>query len=113
MLFFKPGVGQVQQSYNAPIRGLIYADLRTGEISRLIIQAVELPSQFHTQENNTIIDYGDVRISGQAYTLPVAARVFVRADAQKNRNEITFVKHRKFEPDSILTIVSSRITFIQ
>ena len=111
--FLKPGVGQIQQSYNAPIRGLIYADPQTGEISRLVIQAVNLPSQFHIQEDNTIIDYGDVRISGQAYTLPVAARIFVRADSQKNRNEIAFVKYRKFEPDSILTIVSSRITFIQ
>lgn len=74
---------------------------------------MKLSPSFHIQEDNTVIDYGAVRISGQSYTLPVAARVFVRADAQRNRNEIAFVKYRKFDADSVLTIVNSRITFIQ
>ncbi len=109
--FMKPGVGEVQQSYKAPMRGSIYVDPATGVISRLIIKAVDLPENFHIKENNTIIDYNQISIENRPYTLPVTATVFVRAESQKNRNEISFVRYRKFNPESILTSVDSTITF--
>lgn len=109
--FTKPGIGQFQQSYTAPIRGSIYVDPATGVISRLIIKAVNLPSTFHVNENNTIIDYNEISIGGREYVLPVAAKVFVRADSQKNRNEISFVMYRKFDPESTFSTINSKITY--
>jgi hypothetical protein len=111
--FLQPGVGEMQQSYRAAIRGEIYADPWTGEIQRLVIRAVDMPAHFHVSEDNTIISYGQVSFEGRTYNLPVSAMVFVRARMQRNRNEIRFVNYRKFDSDSVITDVHSKITYIQ
>lgn len=111
--FLETGVGQIQQSYQAAIRGAIYADPATGEIQQLMIRAVDMPAHFHINEDNTIISYGPVNIEGRMYNLPVSATVFVRARSQKNRNQIRFVNYRKFESHSVMTEVHSKITYIQ
>ncbi len=111
--YMQAGVGEMQQSYKAAIRGLIYADPRSGEIQRLVIQAVDMPHHFHVDENNTIIHYGKVTIAGRTYNLPVSAVVFVQARSQRNRNEIAFLDYRKYDAHSVLTDVRSKITYIQ
>ena len=80
-------------------------------VTRLIISAVNLPSNFHIKENNTVVDYGKVSIAGREYMLPLTATIFVRADSQKNRNEISFVRYKKFDPESVFTTVNSKITY--
>ncbi len=102
---------QIQQQCMTPIRGFVYVDTQTGVISRLTIQAVDLPSDFHIKESNTIIDYKKVNIGSQAYELPVSAVMFMRADNQKNRNEISFIKYRKFEAESVFTYTESKIRY--
>lgn len=106
----QPGFGEVEQTCRAPIKGLVYLEAETGVISRLVIQAVNLPDTFHVKENNTIIDYDDVLIAGKKYRLPIHALVFVRTDSQINRNQIDFIKYRKFEAESVFTYTDSRIT---
>jgi hypothetical protein len=97
-----------QQTHNAAIRGLVYCDPSTGVISRLTIQAIDLPENLHIRESNTVIDYGVVNVGGGAYTLPTKALVFTRTDdGQKNRNEINFKNYRKFEAKSVLTFSDS------
>ncbi|HEX4166083.1 MAG TPA: hypothetical protein VHZ55_11475 [Bryobacteraceae bacterium] len=104
-----PDGRELQQSYNAPVRGLVYLDPSAGTIARLLIRAVNLPPAFHIKESNTAIDYGGVSIGGQMYTLPLRAVTFGRTDTQFNRNEIAFVKYRKFEAESVLTFTHSKI----
>ncbi len=99
----------MQQSLNSPIQGLVYTDPDSGQVARLIIQAVNLPAEFRIKESNTIIDYGSVGIAGRSYNLPVKALVFVRTKFEENRNEIAFVKYRKFEAESVLTFTDSKI----
>lgn len=118
-----PGEGEVRQRVIAPIRGLVYAEPETGVISRIAIQPVHLPEAFRLKESATVIDYGDVKIGGQSYTLPVKALAFVRGaidpipgsqqkpPVQKNRNEISFLNYRKFEAESVLTFSNSKITY--
>lgn len=105
------GGRDTQQTYTSAIRGLVYVDPDSGLISRLTIRAVNMPAEFHIKESQTIIDYGSVSIDGHAYTLPVEALIFVRSDRQKNRNEISFTKYRKFDPASVITSVDSTITY--
>ncbi len=103
----------MRQSYKSAIRGLIYADPHSGEIRCLVIRAVDMPSHFHVNENNTIIYYDKVNIAGRTYNLPAAATVFVRARSQRNRNEIAFVNYPKYDGESVLTDVQSKATYIQ
>ena len=109
--FAEPGIGDMQQSYKSPIRGLLYVDAETGLISRLMIRAVELPAAFRVKESNTIIDYGIVSIAGKAYTLPLRALMFTHSDYQRNRNEIQFLNYRKFEAESIFTYTESKVSY--
>lgn len=111
--FLQQGIGEIQQSYQAAIRGAIYADPGTGEIQQLVIRAVNMPAHFHINEDNTIISYGPVKIEDRTYNLPVSATVFARARIQQNRNEIRFVNYRKFNSESVMTEVHSKITYIQ
>jgi hypothetical protein len=106
--FYPSGfAGKRQQRYNPSLRGLISFDPSTGVMARLMMQAVDLPPTLRIRESNTIIDYDVVMISGRSYILPVKALVFSRTeDGQKNRNEITFTRYRKFEAESVLTFNS-------
>lgn len=111
--FREQGVGEIQQVYQAAIQGAIYADPATGESHQLVIRAMNMPAHFQIDEDNTIISYGQVNIDGRTYNLPVSASVFARAGIQRNRNEIRFVNYRKFDSESVMTEVHSKITYIQ
>ncbi len=109
--FQEPGLGEAQQSYKSPIRGLVYVDPGTGRISRLLIRAVELPEAFHVKESNTIIDYGSITIGVHSYTLPVSAQMFMHTERQRNRNELRFLNYRKFEAESVFTYTESKVSY--
>lgn len=120
---FVPGKGEMQQRVTASIRGVVYIDPDSGVISRIAIKPVALPEAFHLKENETLIDYDDVRIGNRLYRLPVKAVAFIRGEIesepgynktvpiQKNRNEISFINYRKFEAESALTFANSKITY--
>ncbi len=93
------------------MRRLVYVDTDSGAISKLFIRAVDLPADFRIKENNAIIDYGSVNVGGRFYTLPLKALIFVHSSTQYNRNEISFVKYRKFEAESIFTSTESKIKY--
>lgn len=99
------------QTVRVPIQGLAYVDPATGAISRLIIQTMGLPASSPIKESRTIIDYGAVDIGGQPYIVPLKASLFIRADPQMNWNEISFVRYRKFETESVVTYTDSNIRF--
>ena len=109
--FQAPGIGEMQQTYKSAIRGLVYLDPNTGQISRLLIRAVGLPEAFHVKESNTIIDYGSVHIGGRNYNLPLSAQMFMHAERQRNRNELRFLNYRKFEAESVFTYTESRVSY--
>ena len=55
------------------MNGLLFVDANTGMLSRVTIQAADIPASCPIRENRSVIDYGQVRIAGQDYTLPLAA----------------------------------------
>lgn len=96
------------ETVRTAMNGLIFLDTTTGTISRLTIEASSIPAICPIKENRTIIDYGRVRIAGQGYTVPLAASVFVRADPQRSRNDISFVNYRRLDVQSILSFKDTK-----
>jgi hypothetical protein len=84
-------------------KGLIYADENTGEIDRITFVAVDIPSSFPVTKATEILDYDAVDISGQQYVCPLVAKLYMRAEHQRSKNEIEFRNYRKFGTESTIT----------
>lgn len=81
-------------------KGLVYADEYTGEISRITLEAVDIPRSFPVNQASEILDFGDTEINGQMYNTPLRADLRMRSGRQKDKNEIEFRLYRKFGTES-------------
>ena len=81
-------------------KGLIYADEYTGAISRLKLEAVNIPRSFPVNEATEILDFGDTEINGQTYICPLKADLRLRSGREKYKNDIEFRLYRKFGTES-------------
>ena len=81
-------------------RGLIYVEKKSHAILRLTLQAVDIPPSFPVQEASETLDYGYQDLSGREFLLPLAAKVFMRHDRQRTRNDIEFRLYRKYSAET-------------
>ncbi|GAB4360136.1 MAG: hypothetical protein OHK0021_04270 [Bryobacter sp.] len=83
--------------------GFIYADADNGMITRVTLEAQEIPSYFPIQMAKTQLDYDYTDIAGNTYLLPLRAEVKMREGKNLVRNDIEFRNYRKFGADTSIT----------
>lgn len=83
--------------------GLIFADANTGLITRVTLEALDLPASFPVQVAKNQLDYDYAEISGSTYLLPLRAEVRMREGRMLIRNDIEFRNYRKFGTDTSIT----------
>ena len=83
--------------------GLIFADAGTGLITRVTLEALDLPASFPVQVAKNQLDYDYAEISGSTYLLPLRAEVRMREGRLLIRNDIEFRNYRKFGADTSIT----------
>ncbi len=83
--------------------GLIYADANTGMVTRVTLEAQEIPSYFPIQMAKTQLDYDYTEISGNTFLLPLRAEIKMREGKFLVRNDIEFRNYRKFGADTSIT----------
>lgn len=83
--------------------GFIYADAQTGMVTRVTLEAQEIPSYFPIQMAKTQLDYDYTEISGNTFLLPLRAEIKMREGKFLVRNDIEFRNYRKFGADTSIT----------
>ncbi len=83
-------------------KGLIYVDRKTHLILRLSLEATDIPASFPVQEAGEILDYGYQTLSGQQFLLPLKARVNMRHNRERDRNDIEFRLYQKYSADAVI-----------
>ena len=83
--------------------GLVYADAQNGLITRVTMEAVEIPASFPIQIAKNQLDYDYTEISGVTFLLPLRAEMRMREGRLMMRNDIEFRNYRKFGSDTSIT----------
>ncbi len=83
--------------------GLIFAEASTGMITRITLDAEDIPTYFPVQSARTQLDYEYAEISGSTFLLPLRAEVKMREGKLLVRNDIEFRNYRKFGADTSIT----------
>jgi hypothetical protein len=78
------------------MRGYIYIDRETRNITRLIYDADGIPYDFPTQESHTVVDYGYIVIGAEKVLLPVRSIMRTVMKDMIYRNVTEFTNYRKF-----------------
>jgi len=84
-------------------RGLIYVDKETHVISRIVLEAVDIPASFPVREAREILDYDYVKISDREFMLPLKAQVFMSDGKTRTRNDKEFRLYQKYSADAKIT----------
>ena len=83
--------------------GLVYVDQETGVVPRLTQETDSLPEDFPLRQMSLSLEYGDVPVGGQVYTLPLSFTMDVRMGRRTLvRNEVSFRSCQRFTTDSRL-----------
>jgi hypothetical protein len=83
-------------------RGLVYVDNKTHEVTRVTLEAEDMPATFPVKRAETILDYDYQDISGKVFLLPLKARTLLTADDYTTRNDDEFRMYRKYSVESEL-----------
>ena len=82
--------------------GLVYVDRKTHEITRVTLEADNIPADFPVKMAQTVLDYRYEDISGHTFLLPRKARTDMAADDYLTRNDTEFRMYRKYQVESEL-----------
>jgi len=83
--------------------GLVYVDEETGAVSHMTQETDALPEDFPVRQMSLSLEYGDVSVGGQVYTLPLSFTIDVRTGKRTVvRNEVGFRSCQRFTADSRL-----------
>ena len=83
--------------------GLVFADAQNGLITRVTMEAIDIPSSFPIQVAKNQLDYDYTEISGVTFLLPLRAEMRMREGRLMMRNDIEFRNYRKFGSDTSIT----------
>ena len=83
--------------------GLVFADAQNGLITRVTMEANDIPSSFPIQVAKNQLDYDYTDISGTTFLLPLRAEMRMREGRLMMRNDIEFRNYRKFGSDTSIT----------
>lgn len=91
------------QSITPAYEGRIYAEAATGLVTRVTLEALDIPVSFPVQMARTQLDYDYADINGNTFLLPLRAEVKMREGKLLIRNDIEFRNYRKFGADTSIT----------
>jgi VWFA-related protein len=90
------------QQAEVGLRGEAVIDRETYGVLRLNYMADGIPADFPVRRASATVDYGDAKIGGKPYLLPLKAVVEAEELGVTSRNEVTFHSYRKFSSESTL-----------
>lgn len=79
-----------------PYRGLVFIDTETKMITRLTLNAYDIPITFPVRDVKTVLDYDFTKIGDSDYMLPLKAVVIAHRANQATKNDSEFRLYRKF-----------------
>ncbi|MFN7938088.1 MAG: hypothetical protein U0R19_32465 [Bryobacteraceae bacterium] len=83
-------------------QGQIYVDADYFTISRLTMDAVNIPASFPVQQASTVLDFDFIKIGEAEHVLPLRAQVRMREGKNLVKNEVEFRLYRKFGADATI-----------
>jgi hypothetical protein len=81
-------------------RGLVYIDKETRQITRVTLEAIDIPASFPVKRADTILDYDFQELSGRTFLLPLKASTIMAADDYMTKNDAEFRVYRKYSAES-------------
>jgi hypothetical protein len=81
-------------------RGLVYIDKEKRQITRVTLEAIDIPPGFPVKRAETILDYDYQDISGRTFLLPLKASTMMAADDFLTKNDTEFRVYRKYSAES-------------
>ncbi len=83
-------------------RGLIYVDADLLTVTRITLEAVDIPPSFPIQLARTTLDYDFIKIGDAEHVLPLRAEVRMREGRTLVKNEVEFRMYRKFGAEATI-----------
>jgi hypothetical protein len=83
--------------------GLVYIDKDLQVVTRVTLEAENIPAGFPVRKAETILDYAFEDISGNEFLVPQKSTTDMSADGVLTRNEIEFRLYRKYSADAAIT----------
>lgn len=84
----------------AGYRGEVFVDRDTRMVTRITLEAMDVPPSFPVQQARTVLDYDFTQIGEQDYLLPLRAEVRMRSNRLLTRNDVEFRMYRKFSAEA-------------
>jgi len=81
-------------------RGLVYIDRETRQITRVTLEAIDIPPAFPVKRAHTVLDYDFQEISNHTFLLPLKASTIMAADDYMTKNDAEFRVYRKYSAES-------------
>jgi hypothetical protein len=92
------GKQDIMPSYH----GLVYVDKETHMVTRITMEADNIPAGFPVKRADTVLDYDYQDLSGHSFLLPLKATTIMSADDYMTKNDEEFRVYRKYSAESDL-----------
>jgi hypothetical protein len=96
-------VYQETDRYVPGYHGLIYVDRDSGTVSRITLEADDLPPTFPISAGSTVLDYDLAKVGERDYILPLRSEMQLRTGRMVSKNEVEFRLYRKFSAEATIT----------
>jgi len=90
------GKQDIMPSYH----GLVYVDKENHMVTRITMDADNIPAAFPVKRADTILDYDYQDLSGHNFLLPLKATTIMSADDYMTKNDEEFRVYRKYSAES-------------
>jgi hypothetical protein len=97
----------VKRTITVGYHGLVYADRDSHAVTRITMEADDIPADFPIRAASEILDYDTRSISGQSFLLPIKVEMQMRDGRNAMKNEAEFRLYNKFGADTSITFDSS------
>jgi hypothetical protein len=94
---------EVKRTVTVGYHGLIYADRDSHAVTRITMEADDIPADFPIRAASETLDYDTRSISGQSFLLPIKVEMRMRDAKSAMKNEAEFRLYNKFGADASIT----------
>jgi len=83
-------------------QGQIYVDADYLTVSRITMEAINIPASFPVQQASTLLDFDFIKIGDSEHVLPLRAQIRMREGKSLVKNEVEFRLYRKFGAEATI-----------
>jgi hypothetical protein len=94
---------EVKRTIPVGYHGLIYADRDSHSVTRITMEADDIPADFPIRSASETLDYDTRSISGQSFLLPIKVEMQMRDGKSAMKNQAEFRLYNKFGADASIT----------